>query len=173
MLRRLAHRIFSGLLILPLALLPGLSVGPGLDLTEVTNRQYQAFVLATRHPPPDTWPKGRLLPEMLDDPVVDVTWYDALTYCRWAGGKRLPTQPEWEQACSSPGFKKLGDVWEWTLTEAGPESPPNWKVLCGPAGTCNCSHRYDPIWKNEAKGFRCSGGLPVAMILPKFLTLAH
>ncbi len=41
-----------------------------------------------------------------DHPVVDVTWYEAVTFCRWLAAKvpgcegaRLPTEEEWEYAC--------------------------------------------------------------------------
>ena len=41
-------------------------------------------------------------------PVIEVSWYGAGAYCRWAG-KRLPTQSEWRQACS--GKEKLRFPW--------------------------------------------------------------
>lgn len=127
-----------------------------LDPHEVTHREYMKFVRDTGHQTPDNWMNGRYPEGMENEPVVLVTWHDAVAYCQWAGGKRLPTVEEWQGVCEAGKLQKGGDIWEWTSTEVPTEEGP-FKSLCGPMGTCDCSHRYRPHWKNMVKGFRCAG----------------
>jgi len=81
-----------------------------IDLYEVTNIKYKAYVEATGHVLPDDWVKNNNdIPEgMTDYPVVFVSWKDAHDYCEWAG-KRLPTEYEWEKAARGTD----GRVFPW------------------------------------------------------------
>ena len=124
-----------------------------LDPSEVTHREYLQFIVATRHAPPENWIDGRYPAGTDDDPVTLVTFYEAVSYCRFVG-RRLPTVDEWKSTCEGGKLKKRGDVWEWTLTDVD-QGGQTYKALCGPTNSCDCSHRYLPHWKNQVKGFRC------------------
>jgi serine/threonine-protein kinase len=81
-----------------------------IDLTEVTNEQYQKFVDAKAYKPPPMW-QGNHFPVDADKvPVTDVTWEDAKAYAEWVGdGKRLPTEEEWEFAARGTD----GRIYPW------------------------------------------------------------
>jgi serine/threonine-protein kinase len=66
-----------------------------IDTYPVTNEAYLRFVRATGHPEPLFWDDPRFNDPL--QPVVGVSWYDAMDYAVWAN-KRLPTEAEWEKA---------------------------------------------------------------------------
>lgn len=66
-----------------------------IDKHEVTNAQYRKFVEATGHREPKYWNEPKR--NQPNQPVIGVSWHDAVAYAIWAG-KRLPTEVEWEYA---------------------------------------------------------------------------
>jgi formylglycine-generating enzyme required for sulfatase activity len=71
--------------------------------TPVTNIQYSAFIKAMEWSVPSHWKKGRIPEGKEEDPIVFVTWKDAVGFCAWLSkisGEKvcLPTEAEWEKA---------------------------------------------------------------------------
>ena len=91
-----------------------------IDQFEVTNIEYKRFMDATGYPAPPHWKEGRYREDDDFDPVVEVTWWDATAYARWAG-KRLPTEEEWEKAARGPNGRRFpwGDDYDSHLANSG------------------------------------------------------
>jgi formylglycine-generating enzyme required for sulfatase activity len=112
----LLHRIVEerhSVLLGPLAVAP----------SEVTNAEYERFVLAAAYRPAVAdrflahWSEGRPRPGSESEPVRYVDLDDARAYAAWAG-LRLPTEHEWQSAAGDPRFER-GEplVWNWTESE--------------------------------------------------------
>jgi formylglycine-generating enzyme required for sulfatase activity len=72
-----------------------------IAVTEITNAQYARFLQATGYQAPLYWGDKNL--NGLKQPVVGVTWNDALAFCRWltkitGAPHGLPTEAQWEAA---------------------------------------------------------------------------
>lgn len=149
-----------------------------LDPREVTNREFLAFLTATKYRPAigDSflahWPGGQPRAEDLDRPVTFVTLDDARAYARWAK-KRLPTEHEWQVAVTEHRLPH-GEVYNLTesehfdghtrfsilkggcrwKSEASPwyvdtgPRPPDWSV--------KLIHFFPALDRAETIGFRCA-----------------
>ena len=129
-----------------------------MDIHEVTNLEYQTFVLANPQWQRDQidskfhtgnylklWSgkRGNDYPKRkADHPVVHVSWYAAMAYAGWVG-KRLPTEAEWEYAARGglEGKKyPWGDLFDSGKANAGADTavvgkyPPNGYGLYDMAG---------------------------------------
>jgi len=83
-----------------------------IGICQVTNDEFAEFANATGHPMP---PAPFRDPQQ---PVVAVSWFDAVAFCEWlGGGARLPFEAEWE--CAARGGAE-GLRYPW-----GNELPPN------------------------------------------------
>jgi|CXWL01.1.fsa_nt_gi formylglycine-generating enzyme required for sulfatase activity len=67
-----------------------------MDMYAVTVGQYAKYLETTGMEAPPEWDIMNQ-PQHQKRPVVNISWSDAASYCKWAG-KRLPTEAEWEKA---------------------------------------------------------------------------
>lgn len=87
--------------------------------TEVTNAQYAEFVKDAKHPAPASWKDGAIPKGQESFPVTNVSYQDAVDFCKWLEGKiglpvRLPTEAEWEKAARGSTENKYpwGNEWK-------------------------------------------------------------
>ena len=76
-------------------------------------------------------------PQPLDPnaPVMQLSFYEACAFAEWAGA-RLPTEFEWEAACTLQGFEQAADqAWQWTRSSYAPY--PGFKPAAGAVGEYN------------------------------------
>jgi formylglycine-generating enzyme required for sulfatase activity len=91
---------------------------------QVTNQEFARFLRETGIQPPPLWGDPNF--SRPDQPVVAVSWFEAVQYCDWlsemTGGKyRLPTEAEWERAARGSAEGKL---FPWG--DDPPQSLPNY-----------------------------------------------
>lgn len=104
-----------------------------LAVLQVQNRDYAVFLAATGHSPPPEWNHPDF--NHPEQPVVSVSWLEAVKYCEWLSGLtghhyRLPTEAEWERAAGG-GREEILYAW-------GDEPPDSWPS-------------YIRRWKGEVK----------------------
>jgi formylglycine-generating enzyme len=99
---------------------------------QVTNREYAHFLQATGTQLPPLWNDPNF--SHPDQPVVAVSWFEAVQYCDWLSGPtganyRLPAEAEWERAARGDQENKL---FPWG--DDPPQSLPNYnqRWIAGP-----------------------------------------
>jgi sulfatase modifying factor 1 len=81
-----------------------------MAVTQVTVEEYARFLDATGRIPPPSWGDPNFSHPR--QPVVAVSWFDAVAYCAWLSAMtgshyRLPTEAEWERAARGNAERML------------------------------------------------------------------
>ncbi len=107
-----------------------------LAATQVTVEEYARFLNATGNIPPPFL--GDPLFSHPQQPVVAVSWFDAVAYCAWLSSVtgshyRLPTEAEWERAARG-GAEGMSFPWGDDPPSSRPAYDTRWKTGPEPVG---------------------------------------
>lgn len=104
--------------------------------TQVTVEEYALFLDATGNEPPPFWSDPNFSHPR--QPVVAVSWFDAVAYCAWLSSMtgsryRLPTEAEWERAARG-GAEGMSFPWGNAPPDSRPDYHARWKTGPEPVG---------------------------------------
>lgn len=103
---------------------------------QTTNTDYGRFLESTDHPKPLLWNDADFNHPL--QPVVSVSWFDAISYCEWLSRMsdrkyRLPTEAEWERAARG-GVEDVLYPWGNCEPHELPDYSSRWKTGPEPVG---------------------------------------
>jgi sulfatase modifying factor 1 len=118
---------------------------------QLTNTEYEQFLRDAAYPPPPFWSDPAF--NHPKQPVVGVSWHEAVRYCDWLSARtgrkfRLPTEAEWERAArGGSNDADAGALFPWG--DAPPQSLPGYADRC--AGRWNTGP--EPVGQAEPNTF--------------------
>ncbi len=105
---------------------------------QITNADYAVFLRATREPTPPFCENLNL--NQPAQPVVGVSWFEAVKFCEWISAMsgrrfRLPSEAEWERAARG-GLEGKLFPWGDDPPQSLPEYSVRWKNGPEPVASC-------------------------------------
>ncbi len=127
----------------------------------VTNDQFEQYAKETGPQAPTAWrsASGRGKER---HPVVNVSWHEALAFCKWAG-LTLPSEPEWEKAARGTDGRTYpwGNQWDDTKCNVSGRGTTAVDEHPGGVGPCGCWDTVGNVWewtRSLAKGYPYDAG---------------